>query len=64
MLCKEDFDLLKSKAIKMKSSAIEGGLIAETKDEGISVNLSFEEILGQLREELAMKVQEVLFGHE
>ncbi|GEM_PF-1559898 len=64
MLSKEDFDLLKNKSVKMKPSEIEGGLVAETKDEKISVNLSFEAILGQLREELAMKVQEVLFGHE
>ncbi|PIN74289.1 hypothetical protein COV20_01580 [Candidatus Woesearchaeota archaeon CG10_big_fil_rev_8_21_14_0_10_45_16] len=46
----------------VKEAPISGGLMAETKEGDISVNLSVEELLASLREELSMKLSEVLFN--
>ena len=48
----------------VKKAEISGGLIAETKEGTIRVNLSIEELLQSLREEKSAELNEVLFGHE
>ena len=59
---KQDKTCIKEKGITVKENAIIGGLIAETADGRMSVDLSFEELLAQIRETYLRELSEVLFG--
>ena len=58
---KNDISLLSDNKIKVMTSNIEGGLIAETKEKDVSVNLSVEELVETAKSELLINVSEVLF---
>ena len=49
------------KSPSIKATEIEGGLIAETKDGSISVNLSIQEILADIKEKHLVEISEALF---
>ena len=55
-------DSFKKKGIKSVEADIVGGVIAETEDGKVSVDLSFETLLDQIREEHLQEISEVLFG--
>ena len=58
---KRDMPYIKEKGIKVKEKDMLGGLIAETADGKVSVNLSFEELLEQIKEKYLQELSEGLF---
>ena len=50
--------------VKVRETTISGGLIAESEEGQVRVNLSVEELLQTLQEEKTMELSEVLFGQE
>ncbi|MDP7116426.1 MAG: V-type ATP synthase subunit E family protein [Candidatus Woesearchaeota archaeon] len=61
-LDKKDMSLVKEKGIKVSVESMVGGLIAETDDGKIIVDLRFETLLEQTRDVNLQKLGEVLFG--
>ncbi len=59
----QDADLLSGNFAMVKAT-IAGGLMAETNDGSMRVNLSVEELLQSVREEHSAELNEVLFAHE
>lgn len=49
------------KGVKAKEAEIAGGLVAQSKDGNVSVNLSVEELLQSVRQDVLVDVSEVLF---
>lgn len=47
---------------KIKEIETDGGIICETKDGNVRVNLTFETLFADLREKTAKEVSEILFG--
>ncbi|MBS3116411.1 hypothetical protein J4421_02320 [Candidatus Woesearchaeota archaeon] len=62
-LAPQDLNLLKEN-VKVRETTISGGLIAESEEGQVRVNLSVEELLQTLQEEKTMELSEVLFGQE
>ena len=60
-LNKHDVKLLTG--VTTKPADIAGGLIAESKDGSVSINLSVEELVAAAREKLLVELSEVLFGN-
>lgn len=58
---RQDKSLVKEKGVTIKEKNITGGLIAETADGKISVDLSFEALLEQIKDEHLQELSEVLF---
>ena len=61
-LNKKDKSYIKEKGITVKDKEMLGGLIAETSDGKISVDLSYEEMLMQIKEKYLQELSGVLFG--
>ncbi len=62
---KDDLPLLDSASVESASGGnLSGGLIAQSRDGNISINLSMDELLETARSELLGDVSEVLFPHE
>jgi V/A-type H+/Na+-transporting ATPase subunit E len=59
---KKDKTAITDKKAKVKEADINGGLIAETEDGKVSVNLTVDALLEQVRDEHLQKLGEVLFS--
>tara|TARA_Y100000310_G_C20689121_1_gene821030 strand:- start:2166 stop:2720 length:555 start_codon:yes stop_codon:yes gene_type:complete len=59
----KDKSLIKEKGVKVTTETLSGGLIAETDDGKIIVDMSFDTLLQQAKEENLQELSEVLF-HE
>ncbi|MBS3175803.1 hypothetical protein J4457_01050 [Candidatus Woesearchaeota archaeon] len=59
---KQDSGFIKEKNIQVKVGDIAGGIIAESADGTVSIDLSFETLLQQIRENSLMELNEALFN--